>query len=319
VLEERRARPGWGEGPTPAFLRAYAAGRVPPPSRLDAGFTRPAFPEQVVFSYYAASLVCEMLEQEDARALPALLAAYRDGLAPAAAIARATGGDPAALDRRFDAYVRRRFAGAFAAVGAPGQPGAAAPFARALAEARAHAAAGRVDDAVRGFERAKAMFPEYAEDDSPYRELARLHLGRGDARRAAAELAALAARNGGAYDAHVELAALLERAGDAAGEAAALERAIYVSPYDVGVHQRLAALAAGLGDHRRAVRERRAVVALAPVDAPDALYQLARALQRAGDAAGARREVLRALELAPSFAPAQELLLELQPGGGGAG
>ena len=56
--------------------------------------------------------------------------------------------------------------------------------------------------------------------------------------------------------------------------------------------------------------------ALAPVDMAEALYQLAVALSDAGDAAGARREVLRALELAPSFAPAQELLLKLQPGGG---
>ncbi len=319
VLEERRARPGWGDGPSPAFLRAYQAGRVPPPSRLDAGFTRPAFPEQVLFSYYAASLVCEMLAEGNPRALPALLAAYRDGAAPAEAMRRVTGADLPALDARFDAYVRRRFAGALAAVGRPDAPGAAAPFARAMAEGSAHAAAGRADDAAAAFERAKAMFPEYAADDSPYRELARLHLRRGDARRAAAELSALAARDGTAYEAHLELAGLLERAGDARGAAAALERAVYVSPYDVGVHQRLAALAAGLGDRRRAVRERRAVVALAPVDMPDALYQLARALREAGDAPGARREVLRALELAPSFAPAQELLLALQPGGGGGG
>src|SRR6476620_1226520 len=54
VLEERRAQPGWGGGPTPPFLSVYAAGGVPPPSRRNEGFVRRAVPEQVSFSYYAA-------------------------------------------------------------------------------------------------------------------------------------------------------------------------------------------------------------------------------------------------------------------------
>jgi Tfp pilus assembly protein PilF len=47
------------------------------------------------------------------------------------------------------------------------------------------------------------------------------------------------------------------------------------------------------------------------VDKPEALYQLALALAEAGDAAAARREVLHALEIAPRFQRAQELLLRL--------
>ena len=39
--------------------------------------------------------------------------------------------------------------------------------------------------------------------------------------------------------------------------------------------------------------------------------EVALALVEAGDAAGARREVLRALEIAPRFQRAQELLLRL--------
>jgi Tfp pilus assembly protein PilF len=81
---------------------------------------------------------------------------------------------------------------------------------------------------------------------------------------------------------------------------------------DLEVHQRLAELFAELGRHAGAVRERRAVLALDPVDRPEARYQLARALFAAGDAAGARREVLAALEEAPAFERAQELLLEIR-------
>jgi hypothetical protein len=80
------------------------------------------------------------------------------------------------------------------------------------------------------------------------------------------------------------------------------------------VHERLAALDASLGNRAGEVRERRAVLALAPVDVAGARYQLARALFDAGQRDEAKREVLRSLERAPSFAPAQELLLQLVGG-----
>jgi len=44
----------------------------------------------------------------------------------------------------------------------------------------------------------------------------------------------------------------------------------------------------------------------------DARYRLALALHEAGDAAAARRELLQVLEQAPTFAPAQDLLLRLR-------
>jgi tetratricopeptide (TPR) repeat protein len=80
------------------------------------------------------------------------------------------------------------------------------------------------------------------------------------------------------------------------------------------MHTRLAGLYSKLGNRQRAVRERKAVVALAPVDRAEALYQLALAHHEAGDAANARREVLRALEEAPNFERAQGLLLTIRRG-----
>jgi len=73
-----------------------------------------------------------------------------------------------------------------------------------------------------------------------------------------------------------------------------------------------AAAASAAGDHRRAVIERRAVVALHPTDGAEAWYQLALAYRDGGDRDSARREVLRALEQAPAFEKAQQLLLELR-------
>ena len=51
------------------------------------------------------------------------------------------------------------------------------------------------------------------------------------------------------------------------------------------------------------------------MDRAEALYQLALAYVDAGDTTAARREVVRALEIAPNFQKAQELLLRLRAGG----
>jgi len=50
------------------------------------------------------------------------------------------------------------------------------------------------------------------------------------------------------------------------------------------------------------------------VNRADAHYRLARALAEAGELAEARTQVLRALEIAPTFEDALELLLELREG-----
>jgi tetratricopeptide (TPR) repeat protein len=109
----------------------------------------------------------------------------------------------------------------------------------------------------------------------------------------------------------MELAALNDSLGQRQAAADALNRAMYVYPLEMGAHRRLAELSAELGDWQRAIRERRAVVALGPVDRAESLYQLARAYFSARDLDQARRSVLRALEIAPGFEEAQELLLEI--------
>jgi tetratricopeptide (TPR) repeat protein len=184
-----------------------------------------------------------------------------------------------------------------------------------LARGRELAEAGRGAEAVPYLERAKALFPDLAGPESPRWHLARIYEARGDLRAAAAELDTLTTRGEAPYEALLALARLREALGDRPGAAAALARAIWVSPYDVALHQRLAALYEATGATREAVREWRAVVALDPTDRAEALYRLALAYERAGDVAEARRAVLRALEEAPNYEKAQELLLRLRGGG----
>ncbi len=316
VLEERRARPGWGADTPLGFLVAYARGQMPPVSRMNDAFTRPAFPEQTALAYYQASLVVEMIEElYGPRAMTDILKEYRtNGAGPV--IQRILKASAERLDKQLDAYVRERFARQLAALGAAAGDAANAPpggqFVALIAEGRALVARGQNAEAIPLFERAKALFPEYAEDESPYRYLAAAYKATGDLRRAAAELQAHTLLNESDYTSNLALAEMLEQLGDRAGAAAALERAIWISPYDPAIHTRLAEHLTATGNRAKAVRERRAVVALDPVDRAEARYQLARALADAGDRTAARREVLMALEEAPSFERAQALLLELQ-------
>jgi cellulose synthase operon protein C len=249
VLEERRARPGWGDRAGVPFLAAYRDGRLLPVSRLNDGFVRPAYPDQVAFSYYQASLVCEMLEESFGADAPLrMLRAYGAGRRTADVLREVTRMAPESLDARFDGWFRRRFA---------------APLA-ALASA---------DTA-----RASSLLNERREHGTT---------------------------------ALLRQAAAREAAGDLAGAVASLEQAIYAWPYTIGVHERLADIAARMARFDLVVRERRAVVALDPPDRPEAWYRLAQAYLSANDRDNARRAVLRALELAPGFARAQDLLLEI--------
>jgi tetratricopeptide (TPR) repeat protein len=332
VHEEHRAREGWGDDATLEFLRALKAGALLPLRDLNSGFVRPTNPEQVGISYYQASLVVDWIEEK--RGFPAvldLLAAYADGRTTEEAFRKVLGTSLEDFDRVFLAYANERFAGPLAAVtAAPIKVGSLTitrpvidvdPEKRAkdaTADFEAQRMAGmalfhqkKLAEALPYFERARALFPDYPGEDSPSWFLALIYKEQGKRRQAIDELARLVSTNDSHYRGHLELATLREAEGDLAGAAAALDRALYISPFEPAVHERLASLYARLGDRAGVVRARRSLVALDPVDRPEALYQLALALQDAGDAAGARREVLRALELAPRFQRAQELLLRL--------
>jgi cellulose synthase operon protein C len=325
VLEERRARPGWGQDLTVDFVVALKQGMILPVSRLNEGFVRPTYPQQVMHAYYQASLVAEYIEAEHGEAaLRRMLQAFGSGRTGDEVFRQVLRTEVSAFDERFDRWLRERFATQIAAVevgvaaGAQSMRGGGAvggPFIGAIRSARQHLDAGDPGRALQEAERAQRLFPEYTGPDSPYRIMYAVHQGREDTRRAADALRQLVDRNETDYDAHLRLADLLEHLGDARGAAAVLERAMYIDPFEPQVHVRLAKLYTATGQHAKAVRERRAVLALDPVNRADAHYRLALALNEAGQRDDARRQVLRALEIAPNFADAQDLLLRLRAGG----
>ncbi|HKP16723.1 MAG TPA: hypothetical protein VJT85_11670, partial [Gemmatimonadaceae bacterium] len=314
VLEERRARAGWGAGATAEFIAAYGSGRLRSLSQLNDGFVRPRYSGEVQLSYYTASLVCEMIEKEfGQQAIVDMLHAYRDGLTTPDVFARVLKLTPAQLDAKFDASVRARFASPLRSITASDSGKAlGGEFVTAMRRGAEYMARKQADSARIALERAQALFPDYAGPSSPAQYLAGLAADRGDYREAVAQVTNVTKRSETAWEANMMEVQLREKIGDTVGTRAPLERLLWISPYDVELHVKLAELASRAGDHRTALRERRAILALGPPDPIDARYQLARALATSGDVAAARREVLSVLEQAPSFEKGQALLLELR-------
>jgi tetratricopeptide (TPR) repeat protein len=301
VLEERHAKPGWGVGVSPGFLAAYKQNRLLPVSQLNNGFSRPSYPEQLGFSYYQASLVCELIEQEHGSdALVRMLHGYGEGKSTAELFATVLG-----VEREGASPHVSRDEVAQRARTDPGD------FVAQLAMGQILAGEGRGREAISYLERAKALFPEYAEADSPYWYLAQVYQEQGELERAESELTSLTMHNERHYPAYTKLAEVREMLRDPAGAAEALEGALFVYPMEADVHLKLAELYEGLERWHEAIRERRAVLALDPVDRAEALYQLARVHYDSGDVSEARRVVLQALERAPNFEQAQLLLLEI--------
>src|SRR5690606_21259987 len=162
VYEERRARPGWGMDASPGFVAAYAAGRVPVPSRLNGGVMRPTYPEQIGYAYVAASLGCECIGgRHGADALPRLLRGHRAGQTTEEAFREVLGVMPDVLDRDYDAWFRERYTTQLAAVrgGAPGDsagaPAVGGRFAEAMQAGMRALQSGDDDAALRELERAR--------------------------------------------------------------------------------------------------------------------------------------------------------------------
>jgi tetratricopeptide (TPR) repeat protein len=331
VYEERLARPGWGDDVTIPFLMAFKQDKLLPLSELNNGFVRPTYPQQITNSYYQASLICELIERDYGfQAIIDMLAGYKAGKSTEAIFASVLECDPDCFDDKLGDYLEKRFRHAADSLPEPKKDAPAEAL--TLQELT-----GRADDEPENFlaqlamgamlfredklseaeyylERAKALFPEYGGKDSPYWYLAQIYKKRGETEKANEMLTELVSINSNHYDAHIELAELKRQMNDERGSAEVLERAMYIYPYEVSTHRQMAESYRGLEDYDKLIRERKALVAIEVADRAQVLYELALAYHQAGDTAGARREVLKALEIAPSFDEALDLLLELQPG-----
>jgi tetratricopeptide (TPR) repeat protein len=90
-----------------------------------------------------------------------------------------------------------------------------------------------------------------------------------------------------------------------------LQASFFISPFDYKLHTQAGELSIELKDYAKALREFQVVLALSPPNVAEANYNVAAAYHALGQQPEAKRAVLRALEAAPRYEKAQELLLRI--------
>ena len=299
----------WSTGPLPGrhiplrVLEAMADDRFLPVAELDGGFMRPTYEGQVIVSYTQAGLLCQYIAREwGQQGLVDMLNGFADGLSTAGAIREGLGVAPEDLDRGFREFLEAEFRTTLDVL--EEWQGLTQATYRALDS-------GDWEQVVDRAETAVGTYPDYVDDGNAYIPMA-MALEELDRRPEALDTLETYWRLGGySPGALRRLGAWLHEAGRPADAIAVYDDLIMVTPLDAEVHTTLGdwMLAEGMADG--ALREFRALMAMQPHDMAGAHYRLATAFLALEDQASTREHLLYALEIAPHYREAQQLLLEI--------
>jgi tetratricopeptide (TPR) repeat protein len=325
VFEEKRARAEWGREMEVTFARAIDEEQVLKLRDLNAGFQDP---RTISLAYYQASLLVEhIVEKHGEPALRALVKSFADGIDTETAFKRVLQSDIATLQTSFDAFLEKRFGGLRRALAAPEGFNPDQPVDQLKAAAAKHAdsypvqtALGRAlrgsdpAGAIAAYQRAIKLVPMITGPESPYMQIVEIAMAAGDKGRAAEALLAMTAHDHTAIEAARQLVGLLDAEKNADQLRVALQRVVAVDPFDAPSHTTLGRMALASGQTADAVRNFRVALAAGAIDKASAHADLAEGLFRSGNRVEARREALSALEIAPTYQRAQDLLLKLVDG-----
>jgi cellulose synthase operon protein C len=174
-----------------------------------------------------------------------------------------------------------------------------------LCEAKSYAAA------ETSLKKAESLFPQFVQKGNPYELLGDMYLAQGRDTDALAQFNAWAGYDETTAVPLTRAAQICRKRKDWAGVARLLELSVYIDPYEAKVHGQLGDAAVDAANWPAAIAAYQVALGLNPPDPAGAHYSLAMAFFGAGKPADAKLETLRALEIAPTFEKAQQLLLKL--------
>ncbi len=325
VYEERRARPGWGDDWNPLFVRAFTEKRWFKMADLDAGFQRPKTPQDVPIAYFQASQVCEFIaERYGFDAILRMLAMYRDKARTPDVLQQVLKLSESDFDREFSAYIEAKVKPLQQALSTQNNVVASLSkeevlkqlatqdtFALRIRAAELLAADGDTQGAVTHYTRALELFPYVSGKGNPYEALAKLLEEKGDHAQAAKVLDSLVKNDENNLEALKTIARLRLALGERQQALDALQASFFISPFDYKLHTQAGELSIDLKDYAKALTEFQVTLALAPPNVAEANFNVASAYHALGQQPEAKRAVLRALEAAPRYEKAQELLLRI--------
>jgi tetratricopeptide (TPR) repeat protein len=325
VYEERRGRPGWGDDWNVMFVRTFADGRWFKIADLDAAFQRPRTAQDVPIAYFEASQICEFIvDRFGFDAVLNMLAMYRDKGRTPDILQKVLKLSESDFDREFNKYIEAKarpweqalsteanVAASLSKEEVVKQLATRDTFALRIRAAELFAADGDLQTAVTHYIRALELFPYATGRGNAYEPLAKLLEQKGDAAQAAVILDKLVKTDENNLEALKNIARIRATLGQRQEALDALEASFYISPFDYKLHTQAGDLSVELKNFSQALSEYQAALALQPPNLAEANYNVATAYHALGRQPEAKRAVLRALEAAPRFEKAQELLLQI--------
>jgi tetratricopeptide (TPR) repeat protein len=299
----------WSTGPLPGrhiplpVLAAIKEDKFLPVAELDRGFIRPTYEAQVIVSYMQAGLICEYIAGRFGQeALERMLIQFRDGKDTAQAIQAALGISPGQFDENFAAYVDTELGTVVA--GLEQWQEKQAEVIKSVEDADWRIVVAKAAEAIE-------LFPDYVDEGSPYIAKARAHRELGETALLTSTLLEYRKRGGYEPDALITLARTLGEANRSDESLAVFKDVLMVAPLRSQVHLDYGDALAAANRPREALVEYQALLAMNPQDLAEAHYRVAKTYVALEDKAKGREHLLYALEIAPHYREAQQLLLEV--------
>jgi tetratricopeptide (TPR) repeat protein len=326
VWEEKQHRPEWARGMDMSFAGMLNRKETLKLRDLNAAFTDG---RTISLAYYEGGLLVEhIVGKHGEDGLHKLLYAYAKGLDFEGALKEALNLTVDQLQADFDQTLEKNFGKLRMALQMePGTDFRKMPAADVKKYAAEHEGSypgqltlgevlrkeGDEDGALRAFEKAAALVPIAIGDDSPNAQIAEIALKRKDNARAIKALQDLETWDFDNAEVARKLASLMKESGvqDPAKLRPIYQRIVQIDPFDPDANAALGRSAMQMNQPADAIRAFRAVVALKPVDPAMAYTDLAESYFKSGNRAEARKQTLAALEIAPSYERAQDLLLKI--------
>lgn len=327
VYEERQKNSQWGETMTPQYRELILGGEATPIGELSSAFLNPKSNLHVQFAYYESSMVVEyLIDQFGFEALRLILNDLRVGIPINVAIERRTK-TLGELEQEFAAFLQKQAEDFAPKVDWSEQD--LRPlisddtkrfddwikehpnhFEGLMAYSRILEEENRTAELETTLKKLTEIYPQYTGADNACLQLANLYQKQKRFDEEQKYLELHARYNPNALAVFQRLAEVYQKSQKWDAVYTAAQSANAINPLNRETQQSLAEACIQLKRHQEAIHACRAILALKPHNKAEAHYQLARLLQ-SENKQQAKRHTLIALEEAPRFRAAHQLLLEL--------
>ncbi|MBT5485311.1 MAG: tetratricopeptide repeat protein [Gammaproteobacteria bacterium] len=299
----------WRTGPIPGrkiptnVLQAMAEDKFLPIAVLDDGFMRPNYDGQVIVSYMQAGLIFDFIDLEYGfDKIVDMLYLFNEDITPVAAIEQVLGISDSEFDRHFKQFIDIEYGPLLNGLGV-WMEDMRAGYEALQAE--------KWEEAAAAAERAVFTYPDYVENDSPYIVMARAYEKLDNKEEEFQALQTFWQKGGYLPAALLSLADYyLERKMNSEAEAVLMDTS-YADPFIEDLHVKLGDLYMDTQRPAKALEEFEVLLALDPLDKASANYRIANAYNALDNDEKTMEYLMTALDIAPQFRPAQQLLLEM--------